>query len=137
MLNAQMFLRPQRIRHREYRVNYKDKRRPQIINACNSVRKVLVIFTQFYVKREYVEDCSINITSSKFHQNPSGGKGCISCEWTDVTNVAVFFGNYFAQAPKKLRSSHGSGLEAQNLFVSFRIAVARSEAGAPLHSSRA
>ena len=91
MLNAQMFLRPQRLGHRECRVNYKDKRRPQIINACNSVRKVLVMFTRFYVKWECVEDFSINIPRSKFHQNPSGGKGCISCEWTDVTNVAVFF----------------------------------------------
>jgi len=71
MLNAQMFLQPQRLCHREYCVNYKDERWPQVINACKSVRKVLVTFTRFYVKREYVEDFSINIPSLKFRQNPT------------------------------------------------------------------
>jgi hypothetical protein len=54
-------------------------------------------------------------------------------------DCSLFFwgggGDCFAQAPEKL-SSQNSGLEAQNLFVSFRMAVARSEAGASLHISR-
>jgi len=64
-----MFLRPHRLRNREYCFNYRDKRRPLYIYiyiyiyiyTCKSVRKMLVIFTWFYIKREYVEDFSIHV----------------------------------------------------------------------------